>query len=111
VLALGAIGSGIITSALEEEEEEGGETAEPAAAEGWGNALRLRANPGGESRFDGQTLRAWAHRAGNPIRPPWGLAAHLPAENRRWLAAVRLLPRPAVADDSGRAFDRSDRGR
>lgn len=56
VLALGAIGSGIITSALEEEEEEGGETAEPAAAEG--NALRLTADPGGELRFDRQALRA-----------------------------------------------------
>jgi plastocyanin len=58
VLALGAIGSGIITSALEDEEEEGGEAAKPAAAEGSGNALRLTADPGGELRFDRQTLRA-----------------------------------------------------
>lgn len=58
VLALGAIGSGIITSALEDEEEEGGETAEPAAAGGRGNALRLTADPSGELRFDRQTLRA-----------------------------------------------------
>jgi plastocyanin len=58
LLALGAIGSGVITSALEEEEE-GAEAAEPAGGEG---ALRLTADEGGELRFDQQSLEAQAGR-------------------------------------------------
>jgi plastocyanin len=54
LLAVGAIGSGIITSALEEEEE--GEEAE--AAEGGGGALTLAADPGGDLSFDKQSLEA-----------------------------------------------------
>jgi plastocyanin len=57
LLAGSAMGSGIITSALEEEEE-GEEAAEPAAQEGGGNALRLSADAGGELRFDKQSLEA-----------------------------------------------------
>jgi plastocyanin len=57
LLAGSAIGSGIITSALEEEEE-GEEAAEPAAGEGGGNALRLSADPGGELSFDRRSLEA-----------------------------------------------------
>lgn len=59
LLAGSAIGSGIITGALEEEEE-GEEAAEPAAEERGGKALRLSADPGGELRFDRQSLEARA---------------------------------------------------
>jgi plastocyanin len=55
LLAASAIGSAIITSALDEEEE----TAQPAAEER-GKALRLSADPGGELRFDKSSLRARA---------------------------------------------------
>jgi len=58
LLAVSAIGSAIITSALEEDEEE--ETAQPAAKERGGSALRLSADPGGELRFDRQSLEARA---------------------------------------------------
>jgi uncharacterized cupredoxin-like copper-binding protein len=58
LLAVSAIGSAIITSALEEDEEE--ETAQPAAKERGGSALRLSADPGGELRFDRQSLDARA---------------------------------------------------
>jgi plastocyanin len=65
VLAASAIGSGIITSALEEEEEEG--QAEEAGerqggGEGGGRVLALSADPGGDLSFDTETLEA---RAGN----------------------------------------------
>ena len=57
LLAASAIGSGIVTSALEEEEEtdaaEGHE-----ADEGGGRTLALSADPGGELSFDTQTLKA-----------------------------------------------------
>jgi plastocyanin len=56
LLAAAAIGSAIITSALEEEEEE--ETRQPAAEGRGGEALRLSADPGGELRFDRQSLEA-----------------------------------------------------
>jgi plastocyanin len=56
VLAAGAIGSGIITSALEEEEE--GEAGQAEAAEGGGGALTLAADPGGDLSFDKQSLEA-----------------------------------------------------
>jgi plastocyanin len=59
LLAVGAIGSAIITSALEEEEgaEEaaGAERREAAAG---GRELRLSADPGGDFRFDKQTLES-----------------------------------------------------
>jgi plastocyanin len=53
LLALGAIGSGIVTSALEEDEGE-----EAGAAEGGGGALALRADPGGNLSFDKDSLEA-----------------------------------------------------
>jgi plastocyanin len=59
LLAVSAIGSAIITSALEEEEEEE-ETGQPAARERGGSALRLSADPGGELRFDRRSLEARA---------------------------------------------------
>ena len=62
LLAVSAIGSAIITGALEEEEEEGeGEAAgQPAAGEGGGRTLRLSADPGGELRLDRPSLEARA---------------------------------------------------
>jgi plastocyanin len=61
VLAASAIGSGIITSALEEEEEEeeghAGEAAEPQGA-GGGRVLATSADPGGELSFDTAALEA-----------------------------------------------------
>lgn len=58
LLAVSAIGSAIVTSALEEEEAE--ETGQPAARERGGSALRLSADPGGELRFDRPSLEAGA---------------------------------------------------
>jgi plastocyanin len=62
VLAASAIGSGIITSALEEEEAEEEETpaGRPAEGEGGGRTLDLEADPGGELRFDARSLEARA---------------------------------------------------
>lgn len=57
LLAAGAIGSGIVTSALEEEEE-GEEAGQAEAAEGGGGALTLAADPGGDLAFDRQSLEA-----------------------------------------------------
>jgi plastocyanin len=61
LLAVSAIGSAIITGALEEEEGEE-ETGQPAARERGEGALRLSADPGGELRFDRQSLEARAGR-------------------------------------------------
>ena len=63
LLAAASIGSGIITSALEEEEEEGdaGEAAErQGAGDGGGRTLTLSADPGGELRFDVPALEGRA---------------------------------------------------
>jgi plastocyanin len=57
LLALGAIGSGIVTSALEEEDE-GEEAGQAEAAEGGGGALALSADPGGNLSFDKDSLEA-----------------------------------------------------
>jgi plastocyanin len=62
VLAASAIGSGIITSALEEEEEEGEAAGRAAAGEGGGRTLSLSADPGGELSFDTGALEARAGR-------------------------------------------------
>lgn len=57
LLAVSAIGSAIITSALEEEEEA---TGQPVATERGGRVLRLSADAGGELRFDRPSLEARA---------------------------------------------------
>jgi plastocyanin len=62
LLAVAAISSGIITGALEEEEGEGAAAQRPAAGEGGARTLRLRADPGGELRFDRRSLEARAGR-------------------------------------------------
>jgi plastocyanin len=59
LLALAAIGSAIITSSLEEEEEGGAEAA-GQAPEGEGRTLSITADPGGELRFDTRALEAQA---------------------------------------------------
>jgi plastocyanin len=61
LFAAAAIGSGIITGALEEEEGEG-EAAGPAAGRAGARTLRLSADPGGELRFDKRSLEARAGR-------------------------------------------------
>jgi plastocyanin len=58
LLAGAAIGSGVITSAMEEEDEESAEAAEP----GGEGALTLIADPGGQLRFDKDALEARAGR-------------------------------------------------
>jgi plastocyanin len=60
LLAVSAIGSAIITSALEE--EEGEEIGQPVERERGGSALSLSADPGGELRFDRSSLEAPAGR-------------------------------------------------
>jgi plastocyanin len=65
LLAASAIGSGIVTSALEEEEEEGHaeEAAErQGAGEGGGRVLTLSADPGGDLSFDTRSLEGQAGR-------------------------------------------------
>jgi plastocyanin len=56
LLAAGAITSGIVTSALEDEEHES------EAGRGGGGKLTLAADPGGELRFDARALEARAGR-------------------------------------------------
>jgi plastocyanin len=58
LLAASAIGSGIVTSALEDEEEEG--DAEAQGAGGGGRTLTLSADAGGELSFDTQAVEARA---------------------------------------------------
>jgi plastocyanin len=75
VLAACAIGSGIIGSALEEEEEHEGEAAEPqGGGEGGGRVLAISADPGGDLSFDTQDLEARAGgvtiRMDNPSTVP-----------------------------------------
>jgi plastocyanin len=60
LLAVGAISSGIITSALEEEEDEEGAEAAGQTGEGGGRVLSISADPGGELRFDSRALEARA---------------------------------------------------
>lgn len=67
LLAASAIGSGIITSALEDEEE--GESAEASEA-GGGERLELSADPGGALRFDTDSLDARAGQVTIVMRNP-----------------------------------------
>jgi plastocyanin len=73
LLAAGAIGSGIVTSALEEEDE-GEEAGQAEAPEGGGGALTLTADPGGDLSFDKKSLEAPAGevtiRMENPSQLP-----------------------------------------
>jgi plastocyanin len=80
VLAVSAIGSAIITSALEEDEAD--ETAQPAARERGGNALRLSANPGGELGFDRQSLEARAGQTTLVMDNPSSVPHNISIEGR-----------------------------
>jgi plastocyanin len=80
LLAVSAIGSAIITSALEEEEAE--ETGQPAARERGGSALRLSADPGGELRFDRSSLEARAGQVRLVMDNPSPVAHNISIEGR-----------------------------
>jgi plastocyanin len=85
VLAASAIGSGIITSALEEEEEEG--QAEEAGerqggGEGGGRVLALSADPGGDLSFDTETLEAPAGKVTLEMQNPSSVPHNVSIEGR-----------------------------
>lgn len=84
LLAASAVGSGIVTSALEEEEEEGhaGEAAEPPGAAEAGRALTLSADPGGELSFDAQTLEAPAGQVTIEMENPSSVPHNVSIEGR-----------------------------
>jgi plastocyanin len=85
VLAVSAIGSGIITSALEEEEEEeeARQGAEPqGAGEGSGRTLTLSADPGGELRFDTGALEARAGEITIQMENPSSVPHNVSIEGR-----------------------------
>lgn len=84
LLAASAVGSGIVTSALEEEEEEGhaGEAAEPPGAAEGGRALTLSADPGGELSFDTQTLEAPAGQVTIEMENPSSVPHNVSIEGR-----------------------------
>jgi len=86
LLAAGSIGSGIVTSALEEEEEEGDaeETAEPQGpGEDGGRTLALSADPGGELSFDKQALEARAGQLTIHMENPSSVPHNVSIEGRR----------------------------
>jgi plastocyanin len=78
LLAAGAIGSGIVTSAQEAEEhdEEGDE------AEGGGGALTLSADPSGELSFDTDTLDARAGQVTIEMENPSTVPHNVSVEGR-----------------------------
>jgi plastocyanin len=85
LLAASSIGSGIVTSALEEEEEEGheGEAAEPQrAGDGGGRTLTLSADPGGELSFDTGTLEAGAGQLTIEMENPSSVPHNVSIEGR-----------------------------
>jgi uncharacterized cupredoxin-like copper-binding protein len=70
VLAVGAISSAILTSALEEEEGEEAEAGEREEEVGGGQELSLSADPGGAFRFDERSLEARAGRVSLVMENP-----------------------------------------
>jgi hypothetical protein len=81
LLAVAAIGSGIITGALDEEEGEE-EAAGPAAGEAGARTLRLSADPGGELRFDKGSLEAREGRVTIAMANPSSVAHNMSIEGR-----------------------------
>jgi plastocyanin len=81
VLAVAAIGSAIITSALEEEEEEGEAAGAPVEGEG-GRVLRLSADPGGDLRFDTSALEARAGQVTVRMENPSSVPHNVSIEGR-----------------------------
>jgi plastocyanin len=83
LLAAGAIGSGIVTSALEEEEEHESEAGgEPEAVQGDGRTLTLAADPGGELSFDTEALEARAGRVTIRMENPSSVPHNVSIEGR-----------------------------
>jgi plastocyanin len=81
VLAASAISSGIITSAQEEHEEEG-DAAEDEGAGGGGRELTLSADPGGDLRFDTDTLEATAGQVTIQMENPSTVPHNVSIEGR-----------------------------
>jgi plastocyanin len=83
LLAASAIGSGIVTSALEEEEEtDEGHAAETQGAGGGGRRLTLSADQGGELSFDTQTLEARAGQVTIEMANPSSVPHNVSIEGR-----------------------------
>jgi uncharacterized cupredoxin-like copper-binding protein len=80
LLAVSAIASAIITSALEDEPEE--ETGQPAAKESSANTLRLSTDPSGELRFDRQSLEARAGQVMLVMNNPSSVPHNISIEGR-----------------------------
>lgn len=78
LLAASAIGSGIVTSAMEDKEEEG--TEQPVSKEPSGRTLRLSADPGGELRFDKRSLEARAGQVEIVMSNPSSLSHNVSVE-------------------------------
>jgi len=80
LLAVSAIGSAIILSALEEEEEEGEAAERQGAGEGGGRTLTLSADPRGELRFDTRALDARAGQLTIQMENPSSVAHNISLE-------------------------------
>jgi plastocyanin len=78
LLAVSAIGSAVITGALEEEEAE--EAGQPAGGEREQNRLELSADPGGALRFDRRSLEARAGEIRIVMDNPSSLAHNVSVE-------------------------------
>ena len=79
LLAASAIGSAVITSALEDEDE-GGKVERPSATQGAGETLRLSADPGGAFRFDKTSLKARPGRVSLLMKNPSSLRHNISIE-------------------------------
>jgi plastocyanin len=84
LLAAAAIGSGIVTSALEEEDEhaEEGDAAERQGAGDGGRTLTLSADPGGDLSFDTETLEAPAGQLTIEMENPSSVPHNVSVEGR-----------------------------
>jgi plastocyanin len=85
LLAASAIGSGIVTSALEKEdekEEEGDAAESQGAADGGERRLTLSADPAGELSFDTQTLEARAGQVTIEMENPSSVPHNVSIEGR-----------------------------
>jgi plastocyanin len=84
LLAAAAIGSGIVTSAQEAEEEhdEEGDAAEDEGARGGGRSLTLSADPGGELSFDTDTLEVSAEQVTIEMENPSSVPHNVSIEGR-----------------------------
>jgi plastocyanin len=80
LLALSAIGSAIVTSALEDEEE--AEGAEAGAGDRGGNALTLSADPGGQLRFNRRSLEARAGQVTLVMHNPSSIPHNISIDGR-----------------------------